>query len=597
MFARLTESPLNSTATTLASVMSRGLVGMLLVSSAASTHAQVEAPPKHPVLDNNGVDVQSGQVYYPHTELAIGGGGIGGLTYTRYYNGNYYGTDFDSSFSTDNQWFGQRAGTVIFGRYFESFDFFYASEPTGSRAVPNDGTGLGDYTRKDGLHVRFGYQTFYRPPDSDGHSNGNSVAEYAEFPNGVRWTYHYRQFAYDGLTYYRIQSITSNAGYQLKYYYASNITPTSASNSGAWKQVVRVVAINNAQEYCDPLADACTLSLSWPQVQDSLSGNVLTVTEADGGQARYTKTPTQFLIKKAGSSTDNIVYSYGPPSGACYPNGACGTYVTSANLGGNITTYSYYYNSVLKRWVVTALDPLSGTNTYMSKIVVSGGLFNYLEPGVSEQVDALGRSYSFTHTRAADVLTATHPEGNWFEYTRDGDGNLQKTTIHPKSSSSLANIVESQTGPDNAPTSRTDARGNVTNYTYQFDSPDGVLTETAPADASGIRPVRRYAYAQRYAWIKNSSGGYVRAPTPLWVRTEERTCSQTATVGNACSGGGADEVVTTYDYGPDSGPNNLLLRGKVVTVNGISLRACYGYDIYGNKISETSPRAGLANCS
>jgi hypothetical protein len=33
-----------------------------------------------------------------------------------------------------------------------------------------------------------------------------------------------------------------------------------------------------------------------------------------------------------------------------------------------------------------------------------------------------------------------------------------------------------------------------------------------------------------------------------------------------------DEVVTTSDYGPDSGPNILLLRGKVVTADDQSLR-------------------------
>ena len=55
-------------------------------------------------------------------------------------------------------------------------------------------------------------------------------------------------------------------------------------------------------------------------------------------------------------------------------------------------------------------------------------------------------------------------------------------------------------------------------------------------------------------------------------------------------------MAISYDYGPDSGPNLLLLRGKVVTADGISLRTCYAYDPLGNKISETSPRAGLTVC-
>lgn len=70
-----------------------------------------------------------------------------------------------------------------------------------------------------------------------------------------------------------------------------------------------------------------------------------------------------------------------------------------------------------------------------------------------------------------------------------------------------------------------------------------------------------------------------------------------------CAGGASDEVVTRYDYGPDTGSvgNNLLLRGKVVTAqdaDGVirSYRTCYGYDALGNKIWETSPRAGLSAC-
>ena len=57
-----------------------------------------------------------------------------------------------------------------------------------------------------------------------------------------------------------------------------------------------------------------------------------------------------------------------------------------------------------------------------------------------------------------------------------------------------------------------------------------------------------------------------------------------------------DEVITTYDYGPNSGPNNLILRGKAVTADGKTLRTCYGHDKQGNKIWETSPNAQPASC-
>ena len=55
-------------------------------------------------------------------------------------------------------------------------------------------------------------------------------------------------------------------------------------------------------------------------------------------------------------------------------------------------------------------------------------------------------------------------------------------------------------------------------------------------------------------------------------------------------------MTTTYDYGPTSGANNLFLRGMSVTADGVTHRTCYAYDIYGNRVGETFPRAGLSSC-
>ena len=65
----------------------------------------------------------------------------------------------------------------------------------------------------------------------------------------------------------------------------------------------------------------------------------------------------------------------------------------------------------------------------------------------------------------------------------------------------------------------------------------------------------------------------------------------------ACAGGASDAVVTSYDYGPDSGPNTLLLRGTTVTSSAGTLRTCFGYDRWGRKMSETSPRGTGSTCS
>ncbi|MBB4101059.1 hypothetical protein GGR46_004648, partial [Sphingomonas kyeonggiensis] len=195
-------------------------------------------------------------------------------------------------------------------------------------------------------------------------------------------------------------------------------------------------------------------------------------------------------------------------------------------------------------------------------------------------------------------------------YDYDNRGNLTSKTVKPKPNSGLSDLVTSAVYPAscgnvvtcNKPTSVTNPRSNATSYTHDA-THGGVLTETAPADANGIQAVKRYAYAQRYAWIKNASGGFSQAASPVWLPSEERSCRATATVGNACAGGAADEVIVAYDYGPNTGSvgNNLQLRGKTVTAqdsDGVirSLRTCYGYDRNGRKIWETSPRAGLSAC-
>jgi hypothetical protein len=72
--------------------------------------------------------------------------------------------------------------------------------------------------------------------------------------------------------------------------------------------------------------------------------------------------------------------------------------------------------------------------------------------------------------------------------------------------------------------------------------------------------------------------------------------SYAATGSPAASCTGNDEVKSSYEYGPDGGPNNLYLRGKVVTADGAILRTCYGNDRNGRRISETSPRGTGASC-
>jgi RHS repeat-associated protein len=148
------------------------------------------------------------------------------------------------------------------------------------------------------------------------------------------------------------------------------------------------------------------------------------------------------------------------------------------------------------------------------------------------------------------------------------------------------------------PVTDTDANEHVTNYAYSTDH-GGLLSVTLPAPAEGApRPQTRHEYAQRHAWISNGAGGFVQAAAPVWLRTATSACRTSAATGNPaapCATAG-DEVRTAYDYGPDSGPNTLLLRGQTVNADGATLRTCYTYDVQGRRISETQPNANPASC-
>lgn len=240
---------------------------------------------------------------------------------------------------------------------------------------------------------------------------------------------------------------------------------------------------------------------------------------------------------------------------------------------------------------------------------------NY-ENGLLKTLDApTGGPRAFEYN-GLEVTKVTMPEGDNIAISRDYVGNALTVIENPKPNSGLSPITTSQTFPQaylygnpsvcnaasdklcNKPITQVDALGNQTDYTYD-PAHGGMLTKTLPAVAvsgvGSVRPQVRYEYAQRTAWTKNAGGTFV-AETPIWVKIRERTCKTTAVQGQSCDGGATDEVITDFEYGANSGPNNLLLKGVAVTAGGVTLRTCYSYDANGRKISETQPLAGLAVC-
>lgn len=415
-------------------------------------------------------------------------------------------------------------------------------------------------------------------------------------------------------TSFRIRSVTHNAGYQLRYEYGI------ATNSNL---PTKVTAINTAIDYCNPTATTCSYSRTWPNAQydwyTSATENRLTVTDSNGLTTRYTmdKWKRVIKVKPAAATVDTIEYFYCQHNNAnepltCSNDPDSGAVVVGQWAGqANIYDKTYQVTRNGKNWnYVFGVAPIQSSLSVQSFLMTSdvgrskSVLTRFYTDGTTaiEKIVNDNKTYIFTTDRDNRLLTVTRTDDFDIDQTGyfDARGNLTGSRKH-KSGSGLADVF-TYSGYDatctninkcNKPNWVKDGKGNQTDYVYET---TGLLKKvTLPADPAGIRPQTRYFYTQKYAWVKNASGAYAQAASPIWLLTSESTCKTGAASGNGCALAN-DEVLTAYDYGPASGPNNLFLRGKAVTSGGVTLRTCYSYDVYSNTISETAPRAGLASC-
>lgn len=421
----------------------------------------------------------------------------------------------------------------------------------------------------------------------------------------------------------RLTYLESNRGYAVRYEYL---------NGGAQLKICgfnRAVTYSTATTSCSSSNYVVTVNntvISSAQTGDYLRPNsvvdvagltsTLTYSGEEGPGPNSTPGHPSGLLQcmtlpglSPGSSTCEFNNIYGPlPGQLTKPNQV--RQQTDANGG----VYDYEYDNG-----PTGDDPpkYPGGPPVLSSARVSGPGFSAsgdYEDGLLKTLSAPGDGPSYFEYSGVELGKVAYVDGRSMTLIKDYLGNAWGIHEKPMSGSSDPVIIRTQTFPVatfwgnptlcnavseklcNKPLTQVDGRGNQTDYTYSA-AHGGVLTMTLPAGDNGIRPQTRYEYAQRYAQVKNSSGTYVNASSPIWVKTRERFCKTTAASGQSCQGGAADEVITDFDYGPTSdAPNNLLLIGVAVTADGVTRRTCYGYDANGRKISETQPNANLASC-
>ncbi|WP_339749016.1 RHS repeat-associated core domain-containing protein [uncultured Maricaulis sp.] len=420
-------------------------------------------------------------------------------------------------------------------------------------------------------------------------------------PNGDRLDYHYASTTFNTTiqnpwgnpivktwTTYRLQSVTSNRGYQLHMDYGRDATPTNFIDLGAWTRMDRATLLNNAVDYCSPTANACSYSQTWPYLAVAeLSSTSRTYTDVLGRVTRFTVNTAGNVtgIRRPGSASDNVTVSYDSNQ-----------LVTAINLDGLSWGYSAVNGGSTRTMTVT--NPGGGSTKVESSLAT--GL-------VSATEDALGKRTLFTYDASLRLSRVTAPEGNYTEYSYDSRSNVTAVSQVAKPGSGLTTITTSAAYPAscsnprtcNQPISVTDAAGRRTDFTYD-PTHGGVLTATAPAPSgsapvgSGDRPQTRITYAPLYAWYKRTSSSIIQAATPVYLPTQSSTCSSGTSP--SCINT-ANEQRTIVAYGATGVANNLVPVTATAQAGNNTLIATttLAYDHVRNLLTVDGPLSGTAD--
>lgn len=534
----------------------------LIASTPGLALAQAAAPPVRSAVDENGVDLTTGSFRYSAQEVSIGQPNAGGLTYVRDFVGDGWRDNLTGTivqeFDLDPEWGPTPTSfyRVSFGSVSERFELvsgaFVQAEGSQSTLTFDAGTGKFTYSNSGVVMIydtAYGSQAMINGVQTDTYGHKSRITSIA-YPTGEAVTFHYKTgVLVDGVTpTHRLQSVTNNLGYHIKFTYGRNSAPTTGEEQDAWFRIASVTGINGAVDYCDPTADSCSYSVTWPTATYAVSGAWTEVTDTLGRTTKYMQDGAfgggQLVLgirRPTSPSTNNLTVTYDDSDRVSI-------------LSNGVGTWTYGYADSAGVFTTTKTDPLSKVWTYKSQ---SGtGLL------LSEK-DPLNRETTYGYDEKGRLIRVTRPEGDADEYAYDARGNVTQVTRKAKPGSGLGDITASASYPStcsnvvtcNKPTSITDPLTKVTDYTYDS-THGGVLTVTAPAPTSGAaRPETRFTYSALYAWYKNSSGTIVQGPSSVYRLTATAACATGA--GSSCAAA-SNEIKTTYVYGAASVANNLL---------------------------------------
>jgi RHS repeat-associated protein len=547
----------------------------LLASTALTAPASAqEGPlPRFNQVDANGVDLFTGDFFFSMVEGTIGSGD-GALSLVRNWAG--------AAGWTDN-WSGTLYSTTIggvvhvfvqFGTYEDDFTLsggVYTSTKADGASLASAGAGILRYVARDGTSIDYALEA------PSGSSEALSCAYTScgiplnmRRPNGMTYTMNWEigdvctQFSEGScnhiLGFYRLAGVSSSANYGFTIDYASDDVGEDVAPPSNWFRRTQVQFTN---------LDGAPASL--PTVTyNQVSSTVLDVTDSGGQTWRLTNGSSGRLtgIRRPGAGSDTTAVSY---SGAS---------VSAVTNEGVATAYSRFTSGSGGSMTVT--DAIGGETI---------AAFSLTTERITSVFDASAHTTGYTYDSSGRLTRITQSEGNYVQYTYDARGNVTETLVKPKSGSGLPDLVTSASYSStcanpvvcNLPNSSTDARGNVTDYTYDS-THGGLLTVTAPAPGgSGDRPQTRYSYSA----VTAVTGQPVTLPTGV------SSCASGSAAGSPSCIGTAAESRTVIAYDSDN------LRTTSVTQrngdNSVSATSAFTYDAIGNTLTIDGPLSGSAD--
>lgn len=545
-----------------------GLMGLGVFAFANGASAQSLPPPDvRSTIDENGVNLVTGFVQVPTPLVSIGQPSRGGLSYARYYDSAV--SDWRDNYAGGINSSGTIYTVTLMGEaqiFSGSGGVFAELEQRGATLTFDAVTNKYTYITADGTRAVFDKGVAGTQPTQANEGRVTSITG----PAGDRTTFTYVSLTGSGFAAQRLQSVTNSFGYQIKFEYQSSNADATGLN------LVKATAINNAVDFCDPVANGCSgLTQVWPMLTFGTNGAVRTVTDSLGRTTQYTLGSGTIGVRRPTSAVDNITYT-------SLPNGL----VSGVSNGSVQWTYQVIKSPSTVTTTITA--PLGRTR----QIVVNKGTGT-----LTSDKDGLGRIRSYQYDAYSRIVRTTMPEGDYVTYTYDVRGNTTETRHVAKAGSGLADLVATASYPAscanrltcNQPLWVTDARGFVTDFTYDG-THGGLLTATRPAATTGaVRPQTRFTYSAMSANYKQTVGGALQAGPAIYRVTSTSICATLAT----CAGG-ADEIRANISFG---GSNNLLpVYAKAGSGNGVLVATTqFTYDTIGNTLTIDGPLPGVAD--